>query len=359
MKRELLLLVGGLVFFLFSLDCYAQQTISKSSEAVILEATQRTVENYTRYLELLAEETDKDVVDIYKSELLKAVEKKDIYVYNDLIPEEDRPSQTEENIDILDTYLEDINSRYLNGVTIIYKNFKASKIYKDTVRQRLFVKITADREINGTYFYKNEKKDHQHEEQMDFYVGIELKENGVPEGRIYSVYKHYKNEEKFIPIEVVEKTEPIEFSRNIFAATFKRGKEMSLTWEGGEVFERLKIDLYKQRKGERKLVQVIDSSFVNDNKMTALLPGKMKPGKNNQYYFQITKLNSKEAPVKSEIFYVRRKTSLGVKTLITGVVVTGVLILKPWEGPIIIEQGEEQLNDNLPDPNKENHEEIF
>ena len=339
------------MFFLSSQYSLAQQTISRSSESVILEATQKTVENYTRYLELLADETDKDVVDLYREELLKAVEKKDIYVYNDLIPEEDRPEQTEENIDILETYLEDINSRYLNGVTIVYKNFQASKIYKDTVRQRLFVKITADREINGTYFYKNDQKDHQHTEKMDFFVGIQLRDDGVPEGRIYSVYKHFSNEERFIPVEVVEKTEPISFDINLFSSVNKRGTELLLGWEGGEVFERLRLDLYRQQKGRVSLVQEVDSNFVNDNEMIVHLSKNLKPGKKNQYFFEMTKLNSKEAPVKSEVFYVRRKTPLGVKTIITGAVAAGVLILKPWD-KTIVDNSDKELFGTPPDQNK-------
>ena len=90
----------------------AQNSISKANETVIINASQQVVENYTRYLELLASESDAELLDVYKAELLKSVEKDSIYVYNDLIPPERRPAERDQNIDPLTTYFDDISSRY-------------------------------------------------------------------------------------------------------------------------------------------------------------------------------------------------------------------------------------------------------
>ena len=69
----------------------------------------------------------------------------------------------------------------------------------------------------------------------------------------------------FVPIKVVEKTAPIIISNVQKDTTYRRAMEHTLAWTGGEIFERLRLDLYKETSGKPELIRAIDTSFVNDN----------------------------------------------------------------------------------------------
>jgi len=310
-------------------------SISRATEQVILTTTMQTVESYSRYMELFSSETDKDLADIYKAELMKLIEEDSIWVFNDLVPEGDRPPELEQNIDVFVTYLDDIQSRYLDGVSVVYSNFDTSVVYNDTVRSRLFMKITADRSIEGTYHYKNTSKEHEAEEKLDFYIGIILKETGVPESKIYSVMIHQDNEHNFTPVKVVEKSVPIEFAKNQWPKGMKRGREYTLRWEGGEIYERLSLELYRGSKRLNILEQVIDSAFFNDNSIAFTIPEKTR--KNDDYYFRVTKLDSEEEPFDTERFMIRRRYPLAMQAAIPVVLGAGVyvaiLLAQPEEEP--------------------------
>jgi hypothetical protein len=70
---------------------------------------------------------------------------------------------------------------------------------------------------------------------------------------------------------------------------------------------------------------------VNDNKVKMMITRKIKPGRRNKYFFQITKLSSEEQPIRSEIFRIKRKTPLILQWGVPLVVVGGVtyLLLNP------------------------------
>ncbi len=311
----------------------AQQTISRTNEKVIIESAKQTVSDYAKYMELLAQEVDKDLIALYKAELLKSVQRDSVNVFNDLIPIADRPKTLRENIDRLTTYLDDISSRYLEGVKLVYTNFTSSKVFIDEQRNRLFVKVTADRGIDGMYTYKDEKKPNKSDEKIDFYVQVQIKASGVPESKIYSIFLNDNNEQTFKPIKVVEKTAPILFNNITKDSTYRRAMEHTVSWTGGEIFERLRLDLYKDVAGKPVLVRAIDTSFVNDNKIKFEVDKKVKPGKRNKYFFQLTKLSSEEQPIASETFYVRRKMPIVLQIGVPLIVVGGVtyLLLNPKE----------------------------
>lgn len=311
----------------------AQQTISRTNEKVIIESAKQTVSDYAKYMELLAQEVDKDLIALYKAELLKSVQRDSVNVFNDLIPIADRPKTLRENIDRLTTYLDDISSRYLEGVKLVYTNFTSSKVFIDEQRNRLFVKVTADRGIDGMYTYKDEKKPNKSDEKIDFYVQVQIKASGVPESKIYSIFLNDNNEQTFKPIKVVEKTAPILFNNITKDSTYRRAMEHTVSWTGGEIFERLRLDLYKDVAGKPVLVRAIDTSFVNDNKIKFEVDKKVKPGKRNRYFFQLTKLSSEEQPIASETFYVRRKMPIVLQVGVPLIVVGGVtyLLLNPKE----------------------------
>jgi hypothetical protein len=259
------------------------------------------------------------------------VQRDSVNVFNDLIPIADRPKTLRENIDRLTTYLDDINTRYLEGVKLVYTNLTASKVFIDEKRNRLFVKVTADRSIDGTYYYKDEKKPNKADEKIDFYVQVQIRASGVPESKIYSIFMHEANEQTFQPIKVVEKTAPIIISNVQKDTTYRRAMEHTLAWTGGEIFERLRLDLYKETSEKPELIRAIDTSFVNDNDIEFPVDRKIKPGKRNKYFYQITKLSSEEQPVKSETFFIKRKRSIILQIGVPLVVVGGVayLLLKP------------------------------
>ena len=310
---------------------YAQQSISRTNEKVILESARQTVSNYAKYIELLSQETDKDIIGLYQAELYKSVQRDSVYVFNDLVPPDERSKSIRDNIDRLPTYLNDISTRYVEGVKLVYSNLVASKVFIDTERARLFVKITADREIEGVFYNKNQKKINKGTEKIDFYIKVELKASGVPESKIYSVFLYENNESKYTPIKVVEKTAAIEFQGIPKDTVYKRGLEHTIGWSGGEIFERLRLDLYKSVGDTKIKIADLDSSFVNDNKIKFILSKKTKPGKHNHYFFQLTKLSSQEEPIQSETFTIKRKTPLilqwGVPLIVAGGVI--YLLLNP------------------------------
>lgn len=307
----------------------AQQTISRTNEKVIIESARQTVSNYTKYLELFSEETDKDVTSVYQAELYKSVQRDSVNVFNDLVPKEDRSSSIRENIDRLPTYMNDISTRYLEGVKIVYTNFVSSKVFIDATRARLFVKITADRAIDGMYYNKSQKKLNKGTEKIDFYVKVELKASGVPESKIYNISLYENNDASFVPIKVVEKTAAIQFVHVPKDTVYKRSTEHTVGWTGGEIFERLRLDLYKKAGVNDIKVADLDTSFVNDNRIKAMIAKKIKPGRN--YYFVLTKLSSEEQPIKSETFRIKRKLPLILSWGLPIIVVGGVtyLLLNP------------------------------
>ncbi|HZY82472.1 MAG TPA: hypothetical protein VFE50_23260, partial [Cyclobacteriaceae bacterium] len=269
------------------------------------------------------------IIALYQAELFKSVQRDSVNVYNDLVPPADRPRSVRENIDKLTTYLNDISSRYQEGVVMVFKDFQNSKVFIDTARSRLFVKVIANRSIDGIYYNKDQKKPNKSQEQIDFYVKVELKASGVPESKIYSIFIHEDNEGRFHPIKVVEKTAPIKF-RNIWKDTvYRRAIEHNVAWQGGEIFERLRMDLIsgKTGVGQPVIVATIDSSFVNDNGLRFLMEKKIKTGRRHPYYLQITKLSSEEQPVKSEVFYVKRRIPLLLQVFVPVIVVGGVTYL--------------------------------
>ena len=319
--------VGSILMALICLAFHAnaQQSISKANEKVIQAAAMQTAENYTSYLELLAMEVDKDLIEVYKAELLKSVDRDSIFVFNDLVPPESRSASVRENIDPLLTYLDDISSRYIEGVSIVYSDLKPTSIFIDDARQRLFTKVTSTRSLSGKYFYKNDQKQVDNTEEIDFYISISLKESGVPESKIYSVFQHDNNVSKFKAIKVVEKTAPIVFQGFVESNILKRNTEHTIVWEGGELFERLNVSIYQQSNDE--FLMPLDSSVLNDNSYTFFLPASIKPGKGNPYYFQIQKLSSEEEPIKSEVFFVKRKTPMWIKAAVPVVVGAGIYLL--------------------------------
>lgn len=318
---------------IFPSMAYCQQTISRTNEKVIIESAKQTVSDYAKYMELLAQEVDKDLIALYKAELKKSVQRDSVNVFNDLIPIADRPKTLQENIDRLTTYLDDISTRYIEGVKLVYTNFTASKVFIDQKRNRLFVKVTADRSIDGTYYYKDEKKPNKATEKIDFYVQVQIRSTGVPESKIYSIFLNENNENSFTPIKVVEKTAPIVITSVRQDTTYRRLVDHSLGWSGGEIFERLRLDLYKQSEGKAVLVRSLDTSFVNDNNIRFQIDKKVKPGKRNKYFFQITKLSSEEQPIASPNFFIKRKMPLILQVGVPLIVVGGVtyLLLNPKE----------------------------
>lgn len=328
---------------LASTAAFAQQSISRTNEKVILESSRQAVSNYTKYLELLAQETDKDIVALYQAELFKSVQRDSVTIYNDLVPLEERPAAVRENLDKLTTYINDIATRYLDGVKIVYTNLNTSKVFKDSIHARLFVKVTADRAIDGIYYTKSQKKNHQRSEIIDFYVAVTLKASGIPESKIYSVFIHENNEARFHPIKVVEKTAPIVIVNIPKDTVYRRGKEHTLVWSGGEIFERLRLDIFKDINGKKTNVMAVDTSFVNDNRIKFALPKKLKPGKSRHYFYQITKLSSEEAPVESNRFRVKRKTPLVLQIVVPTAVAGGVAYL-------LLNTKEEQKDPILPSP---------
>lgn len=311
--------------------------ISKANETVIINASQQVVENYTRYLELLASETDAELADIYKAELYKSVEKDSIYVFNDLIPAAKRAADLNQNVDPLTTYFDDIRSRYRDGLSIVFSEFKTSKIYNDKEQQRFFVKVSALRALKGTYYYKNDKELIENKERLDFYVSIKLQENGLPISKIYSIFLHEDNLNTFEEIEVVEKSIPIVIEDFERKEVFKKGKEYELSWEGGEIYERLNLVLYQT--GKPKQITTIDSTFFNNNRVRFTIPGQVKVGKG--YYFEIKKLDSKEAPFKSRTFTIKRRIPL-VATIGAPVALTALITY------LIVLQADANVEPDLP-----------
>lgn len=299
--------VFTLMGILISPVAFAQYNISKTREDIILLSSKRTVESYARFVELIASGIDQDDVNTYKAELMKTIEKDSINVFNDLIPKADRQENFADNIDQISTYLDDINSHYLEGVKITFKNFRISPVFIDTIRLRLFIKIVASREIDGVFHYKDQKKQNTATEQIDFYVGIQGMENNALESRIFSISEHQENEKNFVAIKVVEKTAPIKFTNIVADSIYRRKTNYAINWEGGEIFERLKLEIYRTRKEKTDLVHTVDIDFVNDNELQYMMPKSIKAGKKNQYYYEIKKLSSEEAPIKSNTFYVKRK----------------------------------------------------
>ncbi len=316
------------ILIMMAFPSFSQRSISRANENLILQSAKQAVESYTRYIELIGEESDEDIVEAYYEELGKNLQSDSLYFYNDIIPPKFRASSIEENLDLVPTYLDDIRSRYNSGVKIVYNDFLSSPVYYDRSKQRLFVKITTNKFVQGKYYYKNSDEEVSFEEQIDLYLLVKFNLSGVPECKIYFTSLHQNNASEFNEVLVVEKSAPIYYSNLEQGQNYKRGTSYMLRWEGGELLERLQLSLYQNDK----LVQVLDSGFVNDYSYSFRLPNNIKPGK-TPYNFRLTKLASKEEPFKSESFYVKRKRPLAVTVSGTAIIAAGItyLIIKASE----------------------------
>jgi len=118
--------------------------------------------------------------------------------------------------------------------------------------------------------------------------------------------------------------------------SYKRGKEVTISWKGNTTTTALNFDLYK----ENSLVHAF-ANFANVGKTSFTIPTNVKPG--SGYYLKVSDVNNPDDVIKSPTFSIKRKTPLLVKVLPFAVIGGAVAALGGGGGS-------GSSDNNIPDP---------
>ena len=194
-----------LAFLPFSL--VAQNSLSQLDAEFVIKLAEDKVKSLGGYMELIGnpdlDPTEKNLV-IHKA-IRENIASRNVVFTNDLDPTQTTPKELKIN-----SYLKNISLFYpeKEGVEIQLSNIKSDKnVYKDDIRDVLFVKVVAIRFIRGKYNHKDKLIDTQNKKDLDFYVKV-YDQGELIDPAIYSMTFHQNNAHTFkkAPIVTGEKT---------------------------------------------------------------------------------------------------------------------------------------------------------
>ncbi len=325
------------VLLLATVPLWAQQTITLAQEQLIKTKAANFVKTYTTQLELLTKAKEADEKESYKQTIYLRFgkDKGNTRVYNDLIPPRLRQQpMTMETSVPLASYLSKLSELYPDGIKLAYSNPQVSEVFYSRNDNWYFVKVTADRKIEGVYLFKTERTPYQAQEKTDFFVNAFLQNGEVKMGAIYGVSPHENNTDSYTKARIIRGQDelgssilsigkPLKIATDVKDRKFKRGKEYRVEWEGGLGDDIIQLELIPQdtTRMKRKRYEPV----LNSNKYTFNLPNDTRIGK---YQFKVKNVSTGRS-VQSGYFTVRRTVPLGVKAAAIPVVsVAAYLVYK-------------------------------
>jgi hypothetical protein len=329
---------------LMGVSCWAQaqEPITVAEQQYLLERAKSRVRNYTSHLELIAQTKKGNTEEraAYKQVIFLTAAKDGAAtrVFNDLVPPQVLlQDHTIERTVQLDPYIKSIAEFYKEGLGLTYSNLKTSDVYFSQADSWYFVKVTADRRVNGVYQHGNQSTRYSIEDQVDFFVSGYRINNVMRISGIYGVQPHNARDQyvkaRVImgdndpPMELVSK--PLRVKEEAIANKLKRGKDYRIAWEGGLKDDIVQVELVARdttRNKTRLIVPMLNAGYYL-----------FRPSANEklgEYSFKITNLSSGRPPVMTKPFNVVRPVPLAVSVsgmgIAAGVLATFV-IPKPTE----------------------------
>ena len=317
----------SLLSFLICAQLYGQQTITVAQQQFIQNRAKSKVKTYTEYLELLARTKSNEVDERHQIKqtiyLSFGKEGPQTRVNNDLIP----ASVLQDNFSMersiqLESYLNTIAEHYRDGLSITFSNLEASEVYYSSSDNWFFVKVTADRKIQGIFQHGAEQTNIDTEDKFDFFVYANLINKQVKMGGIYGVQPHAEKDYTKAKIVKGEDTggailligKPLKVNSETVQRKFKRGKEYTITWEGGLADDIIQVELVP--KDTIKIKKRQFNAMLNDNSFSFTPSTDYKIG---IYQFKIYNISTGRY-TQSGHFEIRRKIPL-VATIGAGIAV--------------------------------------
>lgn len=343
--RRILLLFPHLLLL-----CYlaqAQPSITVAQEQFLKNRALSKVKVYTEYLELITltnvGQTEERNMHMQTLFLTLGKDKSNTRVFNDLIPPEVlKKNPSFEPSVRMEPYLKSMTEHYGDKLKLSYGNLEVSDVFYNKDADWYFVRVTADRTIDGEFQHKAEVTPYKATDKVDFFVNASLKDGQMQVEGIYGAQPHDPNpaytkarikiggDDKLIVDQLIGK--PLSVNQETVQKKFKRGKPYTIEWDGGLKDDIIQVELVPEdtvsgevRKGE---------AILNANRYTFIPSDEDKVG---DYSLRIRNISTgKYAQTNS--FKVRRKVPLGAilaggAGVIAGVIVT---VLSGGDGPEIL-----------------------
>lgn len=341
------------LFLVLTIQLKAQQAITVAQQQFIQNRAKSKVKTYTEYLELLARTRSKaiDERDQIKQTIYLSFGKEgpQTRINNDLIPPVIQTAMAMEKSIQLESYLNKIKELYGDSLSLTYSNLEVSDVYYNQADNNYFVKVVADRKIDGVFQHASEKTPYSSGDKVDFFINANLVNNQIKMGGIYGVQPH--TEKEFVKAKVVKGAEgaeslvligkPIKVKPETIRKKFKRGKEYTIAWEGGMADDIIKVELMP--KDTLKAKKKIYNSMLNNNTFTFTPSSDIKIG---TYQFLISNISTSRSTQTSN-FDIRRKIPLAVLAVgipaVAAAGVVAVIMLTP-------DANNPTPNENIADP---------
>jgi hypothetical protein len=227
---------------------------------------------------------------------------------------------------------------YPNGLRLSYANPRVSDVFFSRTDNWYFVKVTADRNVDGVYSFKAQPTPYTAQDQVDFFVNAYLVNGVMKMGGIYGVSPHDSDTAGYVKVGVERRDgdigvplsvgKALAVNKQTIRKKYRRGgNEYKFEWEGGLTDDIIQVELIPQDTGRTVWKRVVKRKNLvpiglNANGTSFTLSNKTIPGK---YVIRVKNIST-DRFVQSAPFRVSRAIPLGVRAA-AGVTVGGYLII--------------------------------
>jgi hypothetical protein len=261
-------------------------------------------------------------------------EKERTLVFNDLVPPHLPPlpasrGGADDSLKQLNFYLDDLVRHYPGGVKLSYDNFAVSDVLYNPNGKWFYVKVTADRTLDGMFVNGSTGVAHQAQDKVDFYVNAEAVSGEIRMGGIYRIQPQGLDAAPGVRPQITETPpggirltgEPLQIKPETVPRAFKRGRAYAVEWRGGITDDVVQVELIPQdsaRAGKGRSLGAIR----NQNKIEFTPSSKDKLG---LYRLRINNISTGRS-ILTDAFTIRRRIPLGV-TLTAGPALVAAAVL--------------------------------
>jgi hypothetical protein len=341
-----------LPFLLIGLRGLAQPAITTAQQQFMQERARNKVKTYAEQLRAFAgarEEAQRERIrqTIYP---LLGKEKERTLVFNDLVPPHLLPAAgrgtADDSLKQLNFYLGDLVRDYPGGVKLGYGNFTVSDVFYNHSAKWYYVKVTAERNIDGVFVRDSTRAAYQAQDQVDFYVNAEAVGGEIRMGGIYRIQPQGLDATPEVKSPLVEVAvgnlriagEPLQLKPETVPKIFKRGKAYTIEWKGGITDDVVQVELVPQDSARSAAVRSL-GAIRNQNRVEFTPSSKDKLG---VYRLKINNISTGRS-ILTDAFTIRRRLPLGA-TLTAGPVLVGAAVLV---GQAVFK---EEVPQPIPDP---------
>lgn len=342
-----------LPFLLTGLSGLAQPAITTAQQQFMQERARNKVKTYADQLRVFVgarEEAQRESIKQTIYQLL-GKEKERTLVFNDLVPPHLPPpaasrGAADDSLKQLNFYLGDLVRYYPGGVKLDYGNFTVSDVLYNHSAKWYYVKVTAERNIDGVFVQEGIRAAYQAQDQVDFYVNAEAVGGEIRMGGIYRIQPQGLDAAPEVKPPLVEVAvgnlriagEPLQLKPETVPKIFKRGKAYTIEWKGGITDDVVQVELVPQDSARSAAVRSL-GAIRNQNRVEFTPSSKDKLG---VYRLKINNISTGRS-ILTEAFTIRRRLPLGL-TLTAGPALVGAAVLVGQAA------FPEEKTENIPEP---------